>query len=340
MKARKLPSGRWNIQVYIGTDDKGKRKYKSITEDTKKEAEKKAAAIDSSPRHMTILAMVNDYIEAKRPVLSPNTYRGYKGIVKGGFEGTLFADLPIGVVRNTDVQRWISKASLTASPKTVKNYYGLFSAALAFYFPEKVFRVKLPQAKPTPLYTPTTAEIKTLLEAAKERNYELYKAILLGAVGMMRQGEIAALTADDIDFEAHSVRISKSQAYVGENNFVIKQPKTYSSVRTIFLPQFVLDALPKSGQIVKLNVMQISSYFQKLMDKTDLPHFRFHDLRHYAASIAASSSVGASAASIRQRGGWASDSVMKRVYINQLTDEVQKDNQNLNTFFEEQFNEK
>ena len=36
--AKKLPSGRWRCLVYVGKSENGKRKYKSCTADSKKEA--------------------------------------------------------------------------------------------------------------------------------------------------------------------------------------------------------------------------------------------------------------------------------------------------------------
>ena len=42
-KAKKLPSGSWRVLLYVGTDENGKKKRKSITADTKKEAELLAA---------------------------------------------------------------------------------------------------------------------------------------------------------------------------------------------------------------------------------------------------------------------------------------------------------
>ena len=35
-KARKLPSGNWNCQAYIGKSANGKKKYKGFTASTKK----------------------------------------------------------------------------------------------------------------------------------------------------------------------------------------------------------------------------------------------------------------------------------------------------------------
>ena len=42
-RAKKLPSGNWRVNLYIGTDPDGKKRYKSFTAATKKEAEYQAA---------------------------------------------------------------------------------------------------------------------------------------------------------------------------------------------------------------------------------------------------------------------------------------------------------
>ena len=42
-KAKKLPSGNWRVNQYIGKNKDGKRQYKSFTASSKKEAEYLAA---------------------------------------------------------------------------------------------------------------------------------------------------------------------------------------------------------------------------------------------------------------------------------------------------------
>ena len=42
-KAKKLPSGSWRVNQYVGKDKNGKRIYKSFTASSKKEAEFMAA---------------------------------------------------------------------------------------------------------------------------------------------------------------------------------------------------------------------------------------------------------------------------------------------------------
>lgn len=340
MKARKLPSGKWNVRVMVWKTDEGKPVYRSFTAAKKEDVIKQAYSARYDSTDMTVEQMVSNYMVTKEAVISPNTYRGYRGIYRARIKESLFGGYRVSWLNNSLVQKWVSEIAKEASPKTVKNSYSLFNSALKMYYPSLTFSVKLPQTMKPKLHTPSTTEIKKLLECAKTYNYELYKAVLLGAVGMMRQGEIAALTAEDVNWQRHTIHICKSQAYTKDKKYVIKPPKNESSNRTIILPDFVIETFPKEGNIVNLNVLQISSYFRKLMRKTDLPHFRFHDLRHYAASIAASSSVGASVESIKARGGWASDSMMKRVYIDQIGEEVDKDTLAINTYLTQEFDKK
>lgn len=46
MKARKLPSGRWNVQVLDYIDESGKKHTRSFTADTKAQADKLNTYID------------------------------------------------------------------------------------------------------------------------------------------------------------------------------------------------------------------------------------------------------------------------------------------------------
>lgn len=77
-KAKKLPSGKWRVQVFLGKDADGKQIRRSITAPTKKEAEQKAALLAAqrnvTTSRMTVLQAIDRYIELNRG--SPPQVRG------------------------------------------------------------------------------------------------------------------------------------------------------------------------------------------------------------------------------------------------------------------------
>lgn len=75
----------------------------------------------------------------------------------------------------------------------------------------------------------------------------------------------------------------------------------------------------------------ISCRFTRLLKAAGLPHFRFHDLRHYCASI--QHAIGIPDAYIMQRGGWGSDGVLKNVYRHALKDKEDEMSVKANEYF-------
>lgn len=135
----------------------------------------------------------------------------------------------------------------------------------------------LPKKVRPELYIPSDEEIKKLIEYVK--NDEMEIPILLAAFGPMRRGEICALDSSDI--KDGVVHVSKSMVLDSERNWVIKSPKSYSGDRYIRFPDFVLSKLSKNGRITSLNPSMITDRFRDILKRTGIPHFRFHDLRHY-----------------------------------------------------------
>lgn len=332
-KAKKLPSGKWRTLAYDFTDEKGKRHYKSFTADTRKESEYLAAEYTSgrAPKDetedITVQNAIESYIRSKEKVLSPSTIRAYRSMLMNHF-GTIGRKY-IRDLDNTTIQIWISSLSDQASPKTVRNVYGLFSSSMEMFLPEFHPKITLPARKRPDLYVPSDKDIEKLLTHISGSELEI--AVLLAAFGPMRRGEICALTSDDI--RGNIVSINKSMVMGSNREWSIKQPKTYGSYRDIPYPQFVIDKLSgKSGRIIQATPEQITNRFRRAIRYAGLPHFRFHDLRHYAASIM--HAIGVPDQYIMGRGGWKSDHTMKTVYRNVIDLEAEKQNRKILEHFE------
>ncbi|MCB7523198.1 tyrosine-type recombinase/integrase [[Clostridium] hylemonae] len=59
-----------------------------------------------------------------------------------------------------------------------------------------------------------------------------------------------------------------------------------------------------------------------MFKQAGLNHFRFHDLRHYSASI--QHALGIPDAYIMERGGWETDGTLKSIYRHTLKDKKKK----------------
>lgn len=329
-KAKKLPSGQWRCLVYSHTEH-GQRKYESFTAATRREAERLAAEYadgkTARPQDITVGDAITKYIDSKESVLSPSTIANYKKMRDNAFSG--IEDVSIRKLDTPSMQIWISKYSEKHSPKTVANAHGLLISSIMMFNPEYRDLSKLPARKKPDLYTPTDDDIKRLLEHVSGKELEL--AILLAAFGPMRRGEICALTSDDI--QGDIVTVSKSLVKDSSGNWIMKQPKTYAGYRTIEFPHFVIEKLQGiDGQIIKATPDQITNRFIRAIRYSKSPKFRFHDLRHYSASIM--HALGMPDQYIMERGGWASDYTMKRVYRDTLPDKQKDFNDKVNEYFD------
>ena len=335
MKAKKLPSGRWRCRVYDGTDPAGKKIYKSFTADSKKEAELLAAKYAASrkataSKDRTLADAYARYIEIKKNTLSPATVREYSRAAKADFPELM----PLRLSRLTQeaVQSAVNVMSANHSPKSVRNAHGLLSAVLSMFAPEIRLNTRLPQSRKPDLYVPTEQDVENLIRSI--RGTELEKAVLLAAFGSLRRSECSALMISDI--EGNIVHVNKAIVLGSDKQWTLKQPKSKAGYRDIKMPDFVIERLKPApnGRIVNIMPATITDYFADVRRKFNLPHFRFHDLRHYQASIL--HAMGVPDKYIMERGGWSTDSTLKNIYQHTMSDKRKQVEDDIVQRFEEQ----
>ena len=72
--------------------------------------------------------------------------------------------------------------------------------------------------------------------------------------------------------------------------------------------------------------------WKRLLEKNDLNHMRFHDLRHLNASVMALLRIPNKYA--QERGGWSSHKVMKRTYTHTFSEERTQVDDTIDNYFE------
>ena len=150
----------------------------------------------------------------------------------------------------------------------------------------------------------------------------------------MRRGEIVALNWSDIDGD--TVDVQHGAIYVPHEGEMVRAPKTDKSKRMIKLSPDVQHVLREwrleqaqdrlklcgawedSGAVftqwngARLHVDSPTKWFNHFLKRNNLPHIRFHDLRHTGASLLISQ--GMDVESVRQRLGHADASTTLRIY--------------------------
>lgn len=333
MATAKKRGDKWRVLAYAGIGPDGKRKYDSFTADTKKDAELKAAIARQSRESLnrssglTLRQAYDAYLKSKQFVISPSTFAEYIRMKDRNLQGLM--NIKIDRITQEMVQIEINKLAITESPKTLRNIHGLLAAVLGVYRPGLKLSTTFPTKEKKEIYVPTDHDIQTLIEAVRGKEIEI--PVLLAAFGSLRRSEIGALTA--ADFSGNSVTISKAMVKNEKNEWVIKSPKTEAGYRTVELPEEVIARLPldRTGYLVRMIPSSYLTAFHIALEKAGLPRFRFHDLRHYQASIL--HALGVPDKYIIRRCGWRTDATLKNIYQHTMDDKEKEFTDKANRHF-------
>lgn len=337
-----------SYRASLGKGSDGKYHYKRFTghsntseqkalEDAKRQAERWKALHeeDDAPSGMTLRQACEAYIASKDSVLSPATVRGYWIIVRNRLTGLM--SCRIADLTQAQIQREINDEAKRYSAKTVHNDHGFLAAVLAMHRPSFTLHTRLPEKQQKAPHVPSNDEIEILMHSIEQRDPELFKALLLAAFGSLRRSEICALTPEDIT--GNVVRVCKAMVPDKNNCYVIKETtKSEAGTRLVTMPEAVIAHLiPADGaeHIVSRSPHQISQQFTAAIGRAGLAHFRFHDLRHYQASIL--HAMGVPDQYIMARGGWKTDATLKTVYRHQMDDKRQQVEDDICRFFSDKF---
>lgn len=326
-RKNELPSGNVRLRVYDYTGHDGVKHYRSFTGPSKAAAQmmvkewrenKQLCAVKN-----TVYDVVEDYLTINESRWSVTTYRTYKGYLR------YFAEYPIGDIKlheltNSHVQRFVNDLAIVVSGKTVRNVYQVLKPAVELKREDFRFRVVLPAAERSEKHLPTAEEVKRVFDACNVT--ELRIAILCALQGMMRRGEVCAVTFDDVDYTNKTITINKAYAQNIDNEFVLKRPKTSSSIRTVAVSDTLLDLIRslgrKRGEVLRLTPTRLSRRFDKTVIRAKVTPFSFHALRHLGESTA--SAINMPAVYTEQIGGWQHGSEVRTRHYDHVIGEEQK----------------
>ena len=334
--AKKTPSGNWRVQIFLGTDQDGTKRKKSITAPTKREAERQAMEYlvenglkKLDPQMLTVRQAVRGYIELKRNVLSPSTIYGYQNILKHRLQSLM--DLEVHELNSLTMQKAINDDAANSHSKTIREAKSLIVTALKMYGIKLELNVTLPPKQPVIKNLPTAEQVIRMIQGT-----DIELPCMLSIWLSLRISEVRGLQFGDIKDGVMTVQRSKIS--LANKDVVRNVNKTYSSTRRLFVPPYIMDlinAVPHQSEedfIVPMHYQVIGSHLRKLATKHGYK-MTLHDLRHLNASVMLM--LGVPDKYAMERGGWSTNSTLKTVYQHTFSEERKNVDRKIDDFFED-----
>lgn len=216
----------------------------------------------------------------------------------------ILGDRPIGSIRTSEIQAWAKGRGEVLAPSTVEVIYNHLRAIFRAAVADKVIaespctdKVKLPRRERRKVEPMAVETVQAITEAVPSR----YRALVMLAAGTgLRQGEAFGLTVDRVDFLRRTVKVDRQLILLPGAGPEFGPPKTDASYRTVPLPQVVVDELAahlarwpagESGLIFTndqgepIRRTRFSDVWRSAVKATKVDGAKFHDLRHFYASL-------------------------------------------------------
>jgi integrase len=268
----------------------------------------------SYDERITVKHFLEYWLSVTETTVRPRTYKRYAEYVR------VHALPEIGHRRLAQLRPihlqdlYAARLKAGASPSTVQHLHAALHRALKMaerweYVPRNVAsRVSPPRVPKFKIRPLTVPEVRRLLTASSGTRFEA--AVVLAVVTGMRLGEIFALRWSDIDLGDDAVVHVRGSLQRVDGRLQVVEPKTAGSVRDVALSELGREALRRHRKQQTKHRMQMGDSwednglvfpnawgrymatdyfvrreFRRILDVGQLPHIRFHDLRHTFATL-------------------------------------------------------
>ena len=326
---------RWDVR-YRGTD--GRERSQTFT--TRKAADRFATTVKANLLHGTwvdpaggkvvLKSYADQWLDQRPKPLRPRTRETYEALLRIHILPTL-GGLELAKLTPSVIRRWLTELSSRGTgANTAAKSYRLVHAILETAVADEVIArnpcvikgagVERSDERPVA----TVAEVNAAADAIADR----YRCLVLlaGFVGL-RQGELLGLENRHLNLLHGTLTVEQQQQELADGRITIGPPKSEAGKRMLQLPSFLIPELERhvarfsapgpTGRVFAgeqggpLRKLTLHRHWSRARAATDLGQkFRFHDLRHTANTLAAS--TGASTRELMHRMGHASSAAALR----------------------------
>jgi integrase len=312
----------WRIKAYVGRDDTGRKRYVTKTiRGTRREADGELARLIvevDEGRHMgappiTVNELLDRWLRGKQHNVEPSTIRSYTWLATTYLRPAI-GHRKLAALRPMELdQLYASLRESGLSSRTVRMCHTVMRQAL-----EQARRwgliARSPAVDATPptqsrhqVTPPTVAQVRMLLEAARQEDPDFHAYLFVLAATGCRRGEGCALRWSDVDVERGQLTIQRSIAMNGSKPYE-KGTKTHQA-RRISLDPASIAVLRDHRRRIRERYLANGTHvpddfpvfadrfghpwrpdvctnrFSRLRAQVGLESVRLHDLRHFVATM-------------------------------------------------------
>lgn len=289
--------------------------------------------------------------------IKPSTFQRYEGIYRNYIKESSIAGLRVYTFSSLQLQKFYNNLSKTHSYSqmqtlnTILKVFFNWAIDNGYILKNPCSKINLKGNK-TDIINTERKDVETLTEKEiniikayiKDTNFELL--FLLDLATGLRQGELLALDWEHIDLKNKTIKIDKSvkevYVYDDENTkhieTIFQSPKTINSFRTISIPDVIINVLKKkkckNGLLFKdelgnpLKGKNVSAKWSKILKECNIPHKKFHAIRHTYASMLLKKGVDIE--TVAELMGHSAISITQ-IYLHSSNSQKQKSVNKLNT---------
>lgn len=262
------------------TDAQNITQARMIRDAEKAKVEREKALGFKPPAADSFAQTATRFLHYQRARLTPRAYDRERSIVEKHL--TPFFNCPLAGIRRQDVQRYVTQRGGKASSYTIQKELNVIKHLLRLavewelipFSPAQGLKSpRVPAGRVRYLQPP---ELQVVVSGCPEW---LRPIVALGALTGMRRGELLALRWLDVDL-AHG-RVMLPQTKNGDGRIVYLSDGARAVLRS--LPREHVTSLV-DNLFAGITPDQVTTAFRRACRKVGIVDFRFHDLRHTAAS--------------------------------------------------------
>lgn len=318
----RLPSGRYRVRV-LGPD--GRRislgTFATLTAAENAYARARVEQVDGTWTDpnltgVTVAEYANRWLDSRLTVpgepLRPRVIEMYRGQLDRHILPTVGA-IPCDKLSTATIRAWVATMRGPEGPgvSTSAKCYRLLRSIMATAVDDGLARrnpCNVKGAGVEPREERPIPTIDQVRRAADVIDPRFRTAVLLAAFVGLRRGELLGLQRGDIDLDTQAIRIVRQRQMDKQGLNIIGPPKTAAGKRTITIPAALIEDLrhhlatyaqpgpegfvftgERGGLVAPA---RLYTAWTKARREVEIEHIRFHDLRHLAGTLAASTGAG------------------------------------------------